>query len=89
MQKIKLADVLKNNDNFDLLLTDMTMPGMDGANLAKKVKDLIPSIKIIIMSGFSEDIARGEIADNPDIHFLGKPFNTEQIVTKVKNIMAI
>ncbi len=82
-------DVLKNNDNFDLLLTDMTMPGMDGANLAKKVKDLIPSIKIIIMSGFSEDIARGEIADNPDIHFLGKPFNTEQIVTKVKNIMAI
>ncbi len=80
-------EVLQKNKDFDLLLTDMTMPGMDGAHLAKEVKNLIPEIKIIIMSGFSEDIARGKIADNPDIHFLGKPFNMEQIISKVKDIM--
>lgn len=82
-------EVLENNTDFNLLLTDMTMQEMDGATLAKEVKEMIPEIKIIIMSGFSEDIARGKIADNPDIHFLGKPFNTEQIVSKVKDVMAI
>ncbi len=78
----------REDGHFDLLLTDMTMPGMDGATLAKEVKALIPSVKIIIMSGFSEDIAKGVLADNEEIHFLGKPFNLDQIVKKVKEVLS-
>ena len=78
----------REDRHFDLLLTDMTMPGMDGATLAKEVKALIPPIKIIIMSGFSEDIAKGALADNEEIDFLGKPFNLDQIVKKVKEVLS-
>ncbi len=78
----------RKDRHFDLLLTDMTMPGMDGATLAKEVKDLIPSVKVIIMSGFSEDIAKGALADNEEIHFLGKPFNLDQITKKVKEVLS-
>ena len=40
------------------------------------------------MSGFSEDIAKGALADNEEIHFLGKPFNLDQIVKKVKEVLS-
>ena len=84
----RLVKAAREDRHFDLLLTDMTMPGMDGATLAKEVKALIPPVKIIIMSGFSEDIAKGALADNEEIHFLGKPFNLDQIVKKVKEVLS-
>ncbi len=78
---------VKNGEKFDLLLTDMSMPGMTGTELAVEVKKILPDIKIIIMSGFSEDIAKGAIADEAEINFLAKPFNLQQITSMVKKII--
>lgn len=78
---------LQNGEVFDLLLTDMSMPAMTGAELAVEAKKILPSMKIIIMSGFSEDIAKGVIADEKEICFLAKPFNLQQLSDKVKEIM--
>ena len=61
---------LKTNKDFNLLVTDMVMPGMNGVELAKIVKQQIKDIKIILASGYSEEIARNEMAVSDDIEFM-------------------
>ena len=80
-------EVLAETDHVDLLITDMMMPGMGGASLARRVLRDRPEIRILLISGYSEDVARGEFNDQPDIHFLAKPFNLAQLVGTVKQVL--
>ena len=66
---------LENDKDFDLLITDMVMPGMSGAELASIVREKIPGIKILLASGYSEEIARRELASSQDFEFMAKPFS--------------
>ncbi|HIJ62124.1 MAG TPA: PAS domain-containing protein [Rhodospirillaceae bacterium] len=80
-------DVLRGEPNVDVLITDVVMPGMDGATLARLVKEDRPAIQVILMSGYSEDVALGEISGEGGIHFLPKPFSLKQLAGKVKEVM--
>lgn len=53
----------------DLLLTDMMMPGMDGETLAQLAKERYPSLRVILMSGYSEDFARHGKDESKHSHF--------------------
>lgn len=81
-------EVLKSMPHIDLLITDMVMPGMDGATLARQVRSERPDLKVILISGYSEEAARGEIAESVDFHFLPKPFSLNQLAAKVKDLLA-
>ena len=72
-------------DRLDLMVTDVVMPGMDGPSLVKKVREKYPDLKIVFMSGYTED----KLADHQgeDIHFLPKPFTLKQLAAKVKDIL--
>lgn len=72
---------------FDLLITDMIMPGMDGVTLASTLRERGNYSKILLISGFSEEAARGEIKAMPDFHFLAKPFTLKELGEKVKQIL--
>ncbi len=72
---------------FDVLVTDMIMPGMDGVTLASEVRAKRPGTKVLLISGFSEEAARGEIQDMPDFHFLPKPFSLRELGEKIKFIL--
>ena len=80
-------DVLEHNADFDLLLTDMIMPGMDGETLIKTVRKTHPNIKSLLMSGYSEDMARHGSSENKDLNFLAKPFELAQLLDKVKSVL--
>lgn len=80
-------DVLKEKTDFDLLLTDVVMPGMNGEVLSQKVKEIKPEIKIILMSGYSEDFARHGSGQNNAFSFLAKPFSLSELLEKVKEIL--
>ncbi len=80
-------DILHDQANIDLMITDMMMPGMDGGTLARLIRVERPEIKIILISGYSEEIARGEVATGQDFHFLPKPFSLGQLATKVKEVL--
>lgn len=80
-------DVLKEKTDFDLLLTDMVMPGMNGEMLCQKVKEIKPEIKIILMSGYSEDFARHGSEQNNAFSFLAKPFSLSELLEKVKEVL--
>jgi CheY-like chemotaxis protein len=58
-----------------LVLSDVIMPYMDGGELAERVRDLLPGIRLVLMSESLEGPAGELVAAYPDIPFLSKPFS--------------
>ena len=73
---------------FELLLTDIVMPEMDGIELARRASELDPDIKIMFITGFAA------VALNPDSHapkdakILSKPFHLRDLVDQVERLLA-
>jgi two-component system cell cycle sensor histidine kinase/response regulator CckA len=63
------------------------MPRMDGPSLIKEVRAKHPDMKVIFISGYTEDAFRKRLGDENDIHFLPKPFSLKQLAGKVKEVM--
>ena len=76
-----------NGGDFDLILSDVVMPGMDGPTMAKAIRTVRPDVPVLFMSGYAEEQLRGEI-DMENMHFLAKPFNVQQIGDKVSAVLA-
>ena len=82
-------DVINSTDvPIDLIISDVVMPGMDGHTLVRLVRHEHPGVKIILISGYAEDVVPEEIGRDPTIHFLPKPFSLKALAGKVKEVMA-
>ncbi len=78
--------VLKDSGKtIDLLITDVIMPNMDGPTLAVKMREMYPTLKIIFISGYTEDKLKDHMGEN--IFFLPKPFELKQLAAKVKDVL--
>jgi two-component system cell cycle sensor histidine kinase/response regulator CckA len=73
------------NKKLDLLITDVVMPHMDGPTLVKNIRGMSPDLKIIFMSGYTEDKLKDHMGSN--IWFLPKPFTLKQLAEKVKEVL--
>lgn len=81
-------DVLtKEGDKVDLIVSDVVMPQMDGPTLYKHVREKWPDIKVIFVSGYTEDRLREQFTSGETIYFLPKPFTLKQLAGKVKDVM--
>ncbi len=80
-------DELSKKDDYTLLITDMVMPGMDGETLIKKAKEVYPKLKTLLMSGYSEDMARHSSSENKELYFISKPFELNNLLEKVNEIL--
>lgn len=71
----------------DLLITDVVLPEMRGSNLARTLVIMHPEMKVLFISGYTENtiIEQGEL--KPGIEFLAKPFTMAQLSAKVKQIL--
>jgi two-component system cell cycle sensor histidine kinase/response regulator CckA len=77
-------------DSIDVLITDVVMPGLDGPSMIRKVRESHPDMKVVFISGYTEDSFRKRLdEDSTDIHFLPKPFSLQQLAAVVKDVMAI
>jgi two-component system cell cycle response regulator CpdR len=75
-------------DFFDLLLTDIVMPVMDGIELARRAAQLDPKLKIMFITGFAA-VALNPNSDAPkSAKVLSKPFHLRELVDEVDRIMA-
>jgi two-component system cell cycle sensor histidine kinase/response regulator CckA len=84
----RALDVINGNDEqIDLIVSDMVMPGMDGQTLVRLVRHELPDVKVILMSGYTEDLYAEEISRDPSIHFLPKPFTLKGLAGKVKDVL--
>ena len=73
--------------NIDLLVTDVVMPQMDGPTLIKHVRERLPDMKVIFISGYAEEAFRNRLDSAESVHFLPKPFSLDQLAGKVKEVM--
>ncbi len=78
---------LEKERNFHLLVTDMVMPGLNGIELSRRVKELIPDIKIILASGYSEEIAKHELSAADRVEFMSKPFSLGDLTKKIFDVL--
>jgi len=70
---------------LDLVVTDLAMPGMSGTELARKVKDRMPGIELLFISGYAEELRQsGEI---DEARFLQKPFTPQSLARKVREML--
>jgi two-component system cell cycle response regulator CpdR len=77
-----------NKSEFDLLLADIVMPGINGIDLAKQANNNAPKLKIMLITGFAAVAfkARGEISANAKV--LSKPFHLNTLVDEVSKLLA-
>ncbi len=74
-------------DRLDLLLTDMVMPGMGGRELAQHLLTIKPELRILFMSGFTDDVGILAGHEQGTSGFLQKPFTPELLARTVRKIL--
>ena len=84
--EIALDVINATEKTIDIIVSDVIMPGMDGHTLVNLVRQEMPDMKVILMSGYAEDMLE-EIERDPSLHFLGKPFTLKDLAAKVKNVL--
>jgi CheY-like chemotaxis protein len=72
---------------FDLIITDLTMPGMDGAKLGAKIRKLQPHLPIILMTGNSGLLKSDDLLDLGHHELLGKPCDAETLGKTVDRVL--
>jgi PAS domain S-box-containing protein len=71
-----------------LLVTDVVMPGMNGSELARRLRRLRPEIRVLFTSGYTQDlIGEGGVLDR-EVAYLAKPFTPEKLAQKVREVLA-
>ena len=80
-------DAVKGGGQFDLVVSDVVMPSMDGPAMAREIRKLVPDLPVLFMSGYAEEQLRRQI-DIENVHFIPKPFSVQQISDKVAAVLA-
>jgi signal transduction histidine kinase len=84
----KCLDTLRAEDaDIDLLLSDVIMPGCNGRELYEQLQVEKPDLKVLFMSGYTDNVihAQGGLGDG--MHFIGKPFTLNQLSLKVRAVL--
>ena len=82
-----LASFRAQPDTFDLVITDMTMPGLTGRDLVRKLLAIRPDIPIIMCSGFTEFINSNEAREAGISEFLMKPYVTSRMAQVIRRVL--
>ena len=85
MEAIELFQT--NPDQFDLVITDMTMPFLTGDDLAEELMQIRPDIPIIICTGYSEKLTEERALSMGIRAYLGKPLLKSEIAETVRRVL--
>jgi DNA-binding NtrC family response regulator len=75
-------------EHFDVIITDLLMPGMDGIEVARKAKEIHPDTKIVMMTAFGSVLNREKAAEAGVSHFLDKPFSVDEVKSVVSQLLS-
>jgi two-component system cell cycle sensor histidine kinase/response regulator CckA len=77
----------KDQDNIDLVIMDMIMPGMGGGETFDRLKEINPEVKVLLSSGYSINGQATKIIRRGCDGFIQKPFNMNQLAEKIQKIL--
>lgn len=83
LERLQAGDV-----NYDLIVTDVEMPALDGILLAEEALKLRPGLRIVLMSGYAEALQRGAGFKASKLGTITKPFTLEQIRALVRSTLS-
>jgi two-component system cell cycle response regulator CpdR len=75
-------------ESFELLLTDIVMPEMDGIELARRATEIDPQLKVMFITGFAAVALNPENNAPKDAKVLSKPFHLKDLVNEVERMLA-
>jgi two-component system cell cycle sensor histidine kinase/response regulator CckA len=81
-----LAAIAEGTAKFDIVVSDVVMPGMDGPAMVRAIRAKLPHMPVLFMSGYAEEQLRRDI-DITDMHFIAKPFSVASIGDKVGAVL--
>jgi signal transduction histidine kinase/CheY-like chemotaxis protein len=78
---------LANDSKFDLLLTDVVLPGINGRELAEKLKTQQPGIKVVFMTGYSRNAIVHNGRLDPGVELIQKPVTGRELAMKIREVL--
>ena len=82
-----LAIEARQTGKLDLLLTDVVMPGMNGSELAKRMRALRPGLRVVLMSGYTADVVTQHGVLEEGVSFLQKPIMPDTLLAKLRALL--
>ena len=78
---------LLETEDYDLLLSDIVMPEMDGIELAQRCAEISPSTRVMFITGFAAVTLKAS-RDAPKAKMLSKPFHLKDLVSEIERLVA-
>ncbi len=78
---------MARKERVHVLLTDVIMPGMNGKELSEKVRELIPDIRTVFMSGYTANVIAESGVVDESIEFIQKPFTPHELARKIREVL--
>jgi len=88
LQDARLAIDLCSKRKFDLVFLDIRMPGMNGLDALKALKELCPDATYVMITGFAQNDVVEECMNSGASACLGKPFSISQVIKLLENVKA-
>jgi CheY-like chemotaxis protein len=83
-----LEKITAEGSAIEVLVSDVHMPGVDGIVLAERAIEATPSLKVLFMSGFTEELERAAKVKAVHAGVLSKPFTLDQVRAAVRELLA-
>ena len=84
-QALALAET--HDGGFDLLLTDVVMPGANGKELYSRLQARMPELRVLYMSGYTDNVIAHHGILEPGTHFIAKPFTVALLTSRVREVL--
>lgn len=81
-------ELLQSDQKFDLILSDVIMPGIDGIELSQEAAKILPNLKIMFITGFSAVALGSKNPHKTGKTVMSKPFHLNELVSRVNEMLA-
>lgn len=85
----KAVEILTRDLSIDLVFTDLVMPGgMSGREVAARARQISPGIKVLLTSGYAEELVHGDDLEREQLKVLRKPYHQAKLVAVLREVLA-
>ncbi|HEV2401769.1 MAG TPA: ATP-binding protein [Candidatus Sulfotelmatobacter sp.] len=84
---VAMQIAVAHDSTIHLLLTDVIMPGMNGRELAQRIVEIRPNVKVLYMSGYTENVIGQDGTLDAGVRLLQKPFNLRDLKSQVREVL--